>query len=621
MLWLDRLVAGVLAPLAMWVLASGLDDLLLDLFGIRYWVAEKSRLGRQKPAPAELSPASERPAPREKKIALLIPAWREDAVIEHMLDHNIAAIQYSNYEIFVGVYPNDIRTLGRVAACEEKYPRVHHVVCPHDGPTSKADCLNWVYQGVLLHEESRGCRFEIILHHDAEDLIHPQSLEWINRYGEEYDMVQAPVLPLATPWWKFTHGTYCDEFAQSQLKDLHVRQKRGGFLPSCGVGTAYRRRALDRLAWNNGNVLFQPESLTEDYHIGLDLHRLGCKQILLDAERLAGDRNWMATREYFPLSFRRAVRQKARWVAGIALQSWQEIGWDAGDGQVYWLWRDRKGLFGNPLTILANLIFLYGLGGLIWARNTGQPWYLAQLVRETPWLKWLLLWNTGMIFVRLGSRAFYVWKVYGWKHALISPVRSVWGNVINFSANLRALGLLTGARLRHQQLHWLKTDHSYPSRGLLQDYKRRLGEVLVEMRLLAAPMVEEALRNLGPGERLGEHLVRQKSLGEAQVYAALARQQSLPFETLEARSLEEEALERLPRAAAREMQVVPVRITHGRYLWVAGPELPSDRLMERISQLTHLNPRFTLITPSNYQSLCEALDTVRARAAAAAHAG
>src|SRR5262249_32971139 len=157
-------------------------------------------------------------------------------------------------------------------------------------------------------------------------------------------------------WWEFTHGTYCDEFAQSHLKELHVRVALGGFLPSAGVGTAYRRRALDRLAWNNGGQPFDPTSLTEDYRTGLELHRLGCSEVLLDAfssaqsrERKGADPSVRltgpaATREYFPRPFRAAVRQKARWIAGIALQSWQQFGWQAGPGQLYWLWRDRKGL-------------------------------------------------------------------------------------------------------------------------------------------------------------------------------------------------------------------------------------------------------------------------------------
>src|SRR5574341_2281204 len=107
-----------------------------------------------------------------------------------MLEYNIAAIRYSNYEIFVGVYPNDIGTLARVLACEKKHAQVHHVLCPHDGPTSKPDSLNWIYQGVLGYEEKNERHFEVILHHDAEDLIHAKSLAWANQYCERYDMVQ-----------------------------------------------------------------------------------------------------------------------------------------------------------------------------------------------------------------------------------------------------------------------------------------------------------------------------------------------------------------------------------------------------------------------------------------------
>ncbi len=455
---LDRLVAGLLAPLAMWVLASGLDDLFLDLYAIYRWLVERRR--RSGVEDCDGGPAA------EKSIALLIPAWREDRVIERMLDHNIAAIDYASYEIFVGVYPNDLRTQSRVQACEEKCARVHRVVCPHDGPTSKADCLNWLYRGVLRYEEEQGRRFDVFLHHDAEDLIHPRSLAWIHRYTEQYDMVQIPVLPLETPWQELTHGTYCDEFAEAHLRNLHLRQRLGGFLPSSGVGTAYRRRALERLAWNNRGRLFEPASLTEDYRAGLELHRIGCTQILLDARRLGERGKPAATREYFPRDFRGAVRQKARWIAGITLQSWQDIGWNAGRGQWYWLWRDRKGLIGNPLTILANLVFLYGLARWGWAEASGEPWQVAQLVSAWTPLWWLLVINSGLIVTRQLARAWCVWEVYGWRHAAICPLRALWGNLINFAATARAIGLFVGAQLRREAAPWLKTEHVYP--GLAQ---------------------------------------------------------------------------------------------------------------------------------------------------------
>jgi adsorption protein B len=572
--WADRLVAGMLVPLAMWVLASGLDDVFLDL--AYFYFRLRRRLG-DAGAPA---------CPREKKIALLIPAWREEAVIEQMLDHNLAAIQYRNYEVFVGAYPNDLPTLSRLRASEIKHPRgVHVVQCPHDGPTSKADCLNWVYQGMLLYEEAQGCRFEVLLHHDAEDLIHPRSLARINQYTEVYDMVQVPVLPLPTPWHELTHGVYCDEFAQSHGRDLHVRVLLGGFLPSCGVGTAYRRQAVDRLAWNNTDRLFQPDLLTEDYLIGLELHRLGCSQILLDA---VGSQ---ATREYFPRRLRSSVRQKGRWVAGIVLQGWQRYGWDAGPGQWYWLWRDRKGLIGHPMALLANLVFLYGLAG----------WRWGSWVRHAPWLKWVLFANCGLLLWRMAVRVLATQRFYGWRFALGAPLRAVWGNIVNFAATVQAFTLFPSPR-------WWKTDHSYPTNGALRPHKRRIGEVLVDLGLAPTEIVEQALERRRPSERLGECLVRVGALSETDLYHALAEQQSLPFELVPAQALDPQVLERLPAGLAARWQVVPVRITYERYLWVAGPELPTDEAALAIAEATGLEPRFQLTTPSNYRSLCHAVN-------------
>src|SRR5579871_4747583 len=133
-MWLDQWVVACLIPLAMWILASGLDDLFISLVylmgGTRFeW-----------PAEAQLDQAPER------RIAILVPLWREHNVIGQMLDRNLAAIRYRNYDVFVGTYPNDESTVRAVSDASDIHERVHLVVCPHDGPTSKADCLNWIYR-------------------------------------------------------------------------------------------------------------------------------------------------------------------------------------------------------------------------------------------------------------------------------------------------------------------------------------------------------------------------------------------------------------------------------------------------------------------------------------------
>jgi len=232
-LGIDGFVGACIAPLAIAILISGLDDIVVDLVWLWAWVRGR----RAKAAVPESRPQN---AP-EKRIAIFVPLWREDDVIERMLDHNLAAIRYRNYDFFVGGYPNDDRTLEAVRHVEARSPHVHLAVCPHPGPTSKADCLNWIYQRMLLHEERYRVRFDVVVTHDAEDMIHPESLRVMNREVDSFDMVQIPVLPLRTPALEMVHGIYCDEFAEYQLKDMLVRRIMGSFTPSSGVGTAYSR--------------------------------------------------------------------------------------------------------------------------------------------------------------------------------------------------------------------------------------------------------------------------------------------------------------------------------------------------------------------------------------------
>jgi adsorption protein B len=93
-----------------------------------------------------------------------------------MLEHNLAAVRYDHYKIIACAYPNDLETQHEVRAVSQRFPNVHLALCPHDGPTSKAECLNWAFQHMLLLEEvSGGDRFELVIIHDAEDLIHPRN--------------------------------------------------------------------------------------------------------------------------------------------------------------------------------------------------------------------------------------------------------------------------------------------------------------------------------------------------------------------------------------------------------------------------------------------------------------
>ena len=183
---------------------SGIDDLFIDLYyGVRSLYRQIFILPKHQPLTEEqLLQTSEQP------IAILIPAWDESAVIRRMLENTLRALNYANYHIFVGTYPNDPGTQREVEIVREKVDNVHRTVCPKDGPTNKADCLNWIYQGIKLFEQENNLQFAIFVMEDAEDIIHPLTLKLFNYLIPRKDMIQLAVLPLPAKWYHFTEGHY-----------------------------------------------------------------------------------------------------------------------------------------------------------------------------------------------------------------------------------------------------------------------------------------------------------------------------------------------------------------------------------------------------------------------------
>jgi adsorption protein B len=527
----DALVAAFLVPLAVVSLLSGLDDLVLDVVMVWTWL-------RRRPPVSEPRP----PESGEKRIAVFVPLWQEHAVIGKMLQHNLDTIRHANYYFFVGCYPNDRLTLDEVRRAEGRLPNVCLAIVPHDGPTSKADCLNWIYQGMLAHEEACGVRFEVVVLHDAEDVVHPESLRWIDHYSEEYDMVQIPVLPLATPGRLLTHGAYCDEFAEFQTKDVPAREALGGFLPSNGVGTGYTRRALEKLAESDSNRVFDPGCLTEDYNCGIRLHRLGFRQTFIPIQYLDG--RPVATREYFPQRLRQAVKQRTRWVTGIALQGWERYGWSGGPASVYWFWRDRKGLIGNPLSLLANLIGLYGLVTWLSSRWTASPWGLQQAILGQA-VVWLFPATLVMQAHRLLVRAACSARIYGWAFATGVPIRAIWANWMNAAATIIAVFNYVRARLLRQPQAWLKTEHTYP---------------------------------------------------------AVTRPQVLTPVDVAPQTVRRETARSLPLHIVRRWNVLPVGVGAGQ-MTLATPQPPSETLEEDLRRFTRLTARYQLVSPSNFERL------------------
>ncbi len=586
-LTLAAAAGAILLPLAIYIFLSGLDDFLIDAL----WVRRLFRGGWRRPYATPVSVT-------EKRLAVWVPLWQEASVISQMVEHNISAVAYTNWEIFLGCYPNDDATMSAVRLLEARYPRVHIVMVPNPGPTSKADNLNSISAGMAEWESEHGAEFDGIVVHDAEDLIHPCSLSAINAELDKFDMIQVPVMPLKTSWWELTHGVYCDDFAESQGKDLETRVAMGGFLPGCGVGTALSKAALRKLG--EAGPVFRPGSLTEDYDAGLRLHRLGLRQRFIPLSLEWGAP--MATREYFPRRLRQAVRQRSRWITGNALQAWERYGWGADARNWWFLWRDRKGIWGNPISLLCNLVLLYGLTSLGASAAMGSAWRLAELVKSNALFQWLLIVNTLLLLSRLAARTAACAQVYGWPFALLSPIRMVWGNWINFDATVRAIGAWALSRLRNQPMAWMKTPHHYPHRSGLANHRRRLGEILVTNQYCGREEVELAYETKQPGQRLGERLIEMGVLREEEVYEALSLQQDLPCVRLDPASVPRRVARALPGEVLDRIGVIPFRIQDGA-LDLAGPWLIDPEMQDTLQKYTRLDLRFHLTPPSDYERL------------------
>jgi len=396
-----------------------------------------------------------------------------------------------------------------------------------------------------------------------------------------------PVLPLRTPLTDWTHGVYIDEFSEYQTRDMPARQTMGAFIPSQGVGTGFRRDALDALAASEGNRIFEPVCLTEDYENGLRLRLQGAEQMFVPFQQ-----EGIATREYFPRILRNAIRQRTRWITGIAFQTWDRRGWPGGLVQKYWLWRDRKGVFGNPISFLTNGLFVYGV----------IRWLCGAAIPDVPLLKvGALLGGYRMLY-----RMICVGRLFGIAFALTVPPRVVFANYINSAATFRALRQFMSAKWRGLPLVWYKTQHAYPGQEALGRQTMRLGELLVANGYLNQLDLDYALDSMPDDMRLGEHLVAMGRLDEESLYEALSLQQTLPQSRIEPSKVKRTVARSLPERVSAQYRLIPIRLDAGRLL-VAGPEMPTPQLREELRRFTSLEIEFHLVTPRNYQELAKEL--------------
>ncbi len=430
-------------------LILAIDDLIVDLiyFGRKAWRSTViySRFPRMF---ADRLPTPLRPG----WLAVLVPAWDEASVIAPMLRATLQRFDHDDYTIFVCNYRNDPGTRAAIQSVDD--PRVVAVEVNADGPTTKADCLNRLFVAIQAHEEAIGRSAKAVVLHDAEDVVHPLELKLFDRLIEYAALVQLPVIPLIDRNSRWVAGHYADEFAESHVKELVVREAVGAAIPLAGVGCAIGRVALERLALRHDGRPFDGASMTEDYELGLRLGGIGLKTMFVRMPEAPGSRAVVASRGHFPAAVEAAVRQKARWIGGIAFSGWDRLGWNGGLGERWMRMRDRKG----PMA--AMLLMAGYVAAILWAQIAFAAALGAPVsVPSTPALGALMMINAMILSWRLVMRASCTALVHGWREGLRSVPRTVVANLIVILATHRALMIHSAGGPRR----WEKTHHIYPA--------------------------------------------------------------------------------------------------------------------------------------------------------------
>ena len=444
---LSRLAAELALFAGVGFLLFAINDLLVDLiyFARRLWRG-MTVYSRHPRAYASYYVFNKNPG----FLAILVPAWDEASVIAPMLKATLKRLDYDDYRIFVGHYRNDPATAAAIASVADE--RIQRVEVEADGPTTKADCLNHLYDALIEYELANACEAKAVVLHDAEDVVHRYELRIFDGLIDRAAVIQLPVLPLVDRHSRWISGHYCDEFAEAHIKELVVREAVGAAIPLAGVGCAIARRPLAQLAALQDGKPFATGSMTEDYEVGLRLGALGLRTMFVRIPAQPGERGVVASRGHFPATLGAAVRQKARWLGGIALSGWDRLGWSGGLGERWMRMRDRRGPLAAALLLAAYAAAL--LWSQLWlAEALGAPVH----ARIDQGLMLLLTINGGLLAWRVLMRAFFTGSAYGLRQGLLSIPRLLVGNVIAMLAAARAVSLHLGGGARR----WDKTRHIF----------------------------------------------------------------------------------------------------------------------------------------------------------------
>ncbi len=444
--WLVLVQHELLLFAGVFFLIGAVDEICVDLVWV--WLRLTGRAKTEK-----LGADHDCARPLTGPAAMFVPAWLEAKVVGATIRHALTVWPHDKLRLYVGCYRNDPETMAAIIAAAQGDTRLRLIVHDRDGPSTKADCLNRLYRALTLDEARAGIRAKLVVLHDAEDMVDPAALTLLDQNIDVADLIQLPVVPIPQRRSAWIGSHYCEEFAEAHGKSMVVRDALRTGMPLAGVGCAIARNTLERLHKARGDDgPFAADCLTEDYELGLGVAELGGSARFLRKRHSGGA--LVATRAFFPGRLDQSVRQKTRWVHGIAFQGWDRLGWSGRPAEIWMRLRDRRGPFTALVLAAAYLLLILSVIGWVLAElGAGQALSLSPSLKAVLWL------NLGSLIWRAAWRFAFTAREHGLVQGIRAILRIPVANIIAIMAGRRA-SFAYARSLVGKRVRWDKTEHT-----------------------------------------------------------------------------------------------------------------------------------------------------------------